>query len=426
MKMMHRLFTLLVVIISVVFSAELCSASGFALYEASARGNALAGALVARADDPSALFFNPAGITQLPGLQMMAGATFIMPTAKVTTYSPQAVTTRTEDNTWIPPHLYATYQASDKVWLGLGVFSPFGLGTEFPPDWPGRYNSYEAVIKTMVVNPNIAFKVNDKFSFALGLDLMWFDLDLKRKIPSAPFARRDVGDINGELQGDTLGMGFNVALHGQPYDWLRLGFSYRSQVTQNITGQAKFVRPAAFNNSAVLSTLFNNTTGTGSITLPDEFYFGAAFYPIKDFSVEVGAIWTRWSTYNALTITYAQAPYPGATTSTQPKNWNDVWRPFIGFEYKAANWLDLRAGYAFDQEAINNQYADYLVPANNRHLFSVGPGFHWQNWSLDLSYTYLLITNRDNVPARPSEGVLPSSFSNGYANMVGVSVGYKF
>jgi|WetSurMetagenome_2_1015567.scaffolds.fasta_scaffold11427_5 long-chain fatty acid transport protein len=424
MKRMGRLSLLLVVIISVVFSAELCSASGFALYEASARGNALAGALVARADDPSALFFNPAGITQLPGLQMMAGATVIMPSTKVTTNSPKAVTTRTDDNTWIPAHLYATYQATDKVWLGLGVFSPFGLGTEFSPDWPGRYNSYEAVIKTVVVNPNIAFKVNDKFSFALGLDLMWFDLDLKRKIDTKPFG--GFGDVNRELNGDSLGMGFNVAFHGQPYDWLKLGFSYRSQVTQNVTGDAKFIKPAKFPSVPPFSSAFNNTTATGSITLPDELFFGAAFYPIKDFSVEVGAIWTRWSTYEALTIRYNKPPLPGGgTVYSDPKDWNDVWRPFIGFEYKAADWLDLRAGYAFDQEAINNVYADYLVPANNRHLFSVGPGFHWQNWTLDLSYSYLLITNRDNVPAH-EPGVLPSSFSNGYANMVGVSLGYKF
>ncbi len=424
MKRMGRLFLLPVIVISVVFSAELCSASGFALYESSARGNALAGAVVARADDPSALFFNPAGITQLPGLQMMAGATAIMPSTKVTTYSPKAVTTKTEDNTWIPPHLYATYQATDKVWLGLAVFSPFGLGTEFPSDWPGKYNSYEAVIKTFTINPNIAFKVNDKFSFALGLDLMSFDLDLKRKIDTKPFG--GFGDVNRELEGDSLGMGFNVALHGRPFDWLKLGFSYRSQVTQHVTGDAKFLKPARFPNVPPFSSAFNDTSASGSITLPDEFFFGAAFYPTKDFSVEVGAIWTRWSTYEALTISYGTPPLPGGgRVYSDPKDWSDVWRPFIGFEYKAADWLDLRAGYAFDQEAVNQQYADYLVPANNRHLFSFGPGFHWRNWSLDLSYTYLLITDRDDVPAH-EPGVLPSSFSNGYANMVGVSLGYKY
>ncbi len=311
MKRIGRLFLLLMVIISMVFSAELCSAAGFALYEASARGNALAGAMVARADDPSALFFNPAGITQLPGLQMMVGATAIMPSTKVTTYAPNGVatTTRTEDNTWVPAHLYATYQAADKVWLGLGVFSPFGLGTEFPSNWTGRYNSYEAVIKTITVNPNIAFKLNDMFSFALGLDLMWFDLDLKRKIDTKSFG--GFGDVNRELSGDSLGMGLNVAFHGRPFDWLKLGFSYRSQVTQNVSGDAKFIKPARFPNVYPYSTAFNNTSASGSITLPDELFLAAAFYPTKDFSVEVGAIWTRWSTYDALTINYVSTSSAG-------------------------------------------------------------------------------------------------------------------
>jgi long-chain fatty acid transport protein len=76
-------------------------------------------------------------------------------------------------------------------------------------------------------------------------------------------------------------------------------------------------------------------------------------------------------------------------------------------------------------EAIDNAYADYLVPANNRHLFSVGTGFYWQKWTLDLSYTYDLITSRDNVPAHET-GVLPSSFNNGKAHMIGCSLGYKF
>ncbi|HQN19864.1 MAG TPA: outer membrane protein transport protein, partial [Syntrophobacteraceae bacterium] len=92
---------------------------------------------------------------------------------------------------------------------------------------------------------------------------------------------------------------------------------------------------------------------------------------------------------------------------------------------KALDWLDLRAGFAWDQEASDVQFVDYLVPANDRFLFSFGPGFHYKNWTLDLSYTYLLIVDRNDVPAHPT-GVLPSSFSNGYAHMVGCSLGYKF
>jgi long-chain fatty acid transport protein len=428
MRVTQRFLLLVAVVASMVFSAGVCYGSGFALFEGSARGNALACALVGRADDPSAIFFNPAGITQLPGLQVMGGATFIIPTTKVTTTDAKGVSTSTttESNVWYPPHFYATYQATDKVWLGLGIFSPFGLGTEYPENWPGRYNVYKVIVQTMNINPNIAFKVNDKFSFALGVDLMWFDLNYKKSIG---IGQASVADVS--LQGSTLGMGLNVAFHGRPYDWLKLGLSYRSQVTQNLDGDALYSRTAYYSqlvNAKLLpSNSFQNTSATGSVTLPDELFFGAAFYPTKDFSVEAGIIWTRWSTYKDLTFQFGSPPVPGTSTvSTSRKDWNDVVRPFIGAEYKTTDWLDLRLGFAWDQEAINPSYVDYALPANNRYWFTLGPGFHWQNWTLDLSYTYIYIVNRNDIQARPSDNILPSSFTNAHTNMVGCSLSYRF
>jgi long-chain fatty acid transport protein len=430
MKLKSRRVLLLLVTVGFVFSAGLCFGAGFALYEGSARGNALGGALVGRADDPSALFFNPAGITQLPGTQMMAGATFIMPKTDVTTRTPRgSITTTSESNVWMPPHLYLTYQATDKVWLGLAVFSPFGLGTEFNENWPGKYNSYKAVIQTVNVNPNIAFKVTDKLSLAAGLDLMYFDLTLKNKILTG------FGDVDSSLKGDSVGVGMNFAAHYKACDWMRLGLSYRAQMQQNVTGDAKFTKPATFPSQLPYGLYFNSTTASGSITLPDELYFGAAFYPIKDLSLEVGGVWTHWNTYSALTVEYANPIIPGypysaypqaVKTVTKVKEWNDVLRLFLGVEYKTTDWLDLRAGFVWDQEPSDNAYVDYLVPANDRYLFSFGPGFRWRNWTLDLSYTYLYIINRNNVPARAADGIYDSDFRNGYANMIGCSIGYKF
>lgn len=398
----------------IISSANQCFGAGFGLYEGSARGNALGGALVARADDPSALFFNPAGITQLSGTQVMAGATFIMPTTDVTTHSPLGtVTTSTESNVWYPPHLYATYQATDKVWLGLGIFSPFGLGTEFPENWPGRYNSYKAVIQTVNINPNIAVKLNDKVSIAAGLDFMYFDLDLRQKIPTGFF------DVDQTLKGDSFGYGMNFGVHYKPCKWAAFGVSYRSQVAQHVTGDATF--------TPNITGVFNSTDASGTVTLPDELFLATAIYPTKDLSFEVGAVWTRWGTYDALTINY-ETPQIFGSSVTRLKNWQNVWRIFFGAEYKTTDWLDLRASYVYDQEPSDTEYVDYLVPANDRHLIGFGPGFHWKNWNLDLSYTYLIIKDRD-VPTtllQQKYGMLPSEFSGGHAHLVGVSIAYKF
>ncbi len=146
--------------------------AGFALYEGSARGNAL-GNLAGSADDPSAMFMNPAGITQLPGLQVMAGATVISPMVDVQTTNPYGGNGNTESgerNYWIPPHLYASYQFNDSVWFGLATYSRFGLGTEFDDDWWGRYNNYNAVVQTLSFNPNVALK--PKWNPILDLDLV--------------------------------------------------------------------------------------------------------------------------------------------------------------------------------------------------------------------------------------------------------------
>lgn len=388
--------------------------AGFALYEGSARGNALGGAMVGRADDPSALFYNPAGITQLPGLQMMAGFTAITPSTDVEIGGKSY---GSKDNVWLAPHFYTTYQFSDKLWFGLGLFSPFGLGTEFEKGWPGSANNYNAVIQSVNINPNIAIKLTDKLSIAAGFDAMWFDLKLEnRALDLGP----QLGYADQTLSGDSFGYGCNIGARYQLFDWMALGLSYRSQITQNVSGTATFEGP--------LKTLlhFTDTDVDGSIRLPDMFFMGITFYPTPDFSFEVGAVWNRWSTYDSLTINYADALPNGATSVTVKKNWHDTWRFQTGAEYKAAKWLDLRVGYDFDEEPVNSTYADYLVPANNRHLFSFGPGFHWNNWSLDLSFTYLLITDRTVTSSLSPGFVNPSEFENGNAQLYGMSIGYKF
>lgn len=409
-------------LLCMISSGESAFGAGFALYEGSARGIALGGAVVGRADDPSALFYNPAGITQLPGVQVMGGMAGIMPSTKVTTTAGGVTRkTSTEDNVWTPPHLYATYQATERVWLGLGVFSPFGLGTEFDEDWPGRYNSYKAMIQSLTINPNIAFKLNDQISLAAGLEAMWFDLDLRQKIRAFPF-----GDVDQTLKGDTFGYGFNVALRYQPCRYFAFGASYRSQVDQNVDGRADFTKPALL--TQFFPTSFMDTDASGSITLPDMLFLGAVFYPTPRISFEIGSVLTRWSTYSDLTIQYddpVNVIIGNVSSARRLKNWHDTWRFQTGLEFKATNWLDLRIGYVFDEEPADQDYVDYLVPANDRHLLNFGSGIHCGNWTVDLAYTYLIIEDRDNIRAR-ADGMLDSKFSDGDAHIFGVSLGYRF
>jgi long-chain fatty acid transport protein len=170
-----------------------------------------------------------------------------------------------------------------------------------------------------------------------------------------------------------------------------------------------------------------HTNASTSVTLPDSIAFGLTFYPTKYLSWEVGAVWTHWSEFKELTFAFAQPILPtGVTSVTETKNWHDTWRFQTGVEYKALPWLDLRAGYIYDEEAINGNYADYLLPSNNRHFFSLGPGFHCGQWSVDLSYTYILVEDRNVTNSQSLGYVNPSFLRDGNAHLVGLSVGYKF
>jgi len=379
--------------------------AGFGIYEGSARGDALGGTLVGRADDASAIYYNPAGITQLPGDQFMVGAMLIAPKTDVRTLTPQGwITSSTKDNAWIPPHVYATHQINDSLWLGAGLFSRFGLGTEFDPNWPGRYNSFTADIRSLTLNPDIAVKLTDQLSLAVGVNATWFDIKLERKIPGTPGP-----DHILTLKGDDTAFGYNVGVRYAPNDWLALGASYLGKVRENVKGDANLGGA--------------QTDASDHVELPDEFSFGIAVKASPKITVEVGATYTGWNSFDQLDLKFANPQVLGPQVVI-PKNWSNVWRYQAGVEYAATKALTLRAGYVYDEEPIPQETADYLVPANDRQLFSLGCGYRWTRWMLDVSYTYLMIKDR-HITARPMDGVLESDYSNGCAHMVGVSVSTK-
>ena len=398
------LFLFVGVVVGVLVSVQTADAAGFGIYEGSARGNALGGAMVARADDPSALYFNPAGITQLSGLQLMAGATMIAPVTELTTLTPMGyVTTESEDNWWIPPHLYATYQLQDKVWLGFGVYSRFGLGTEFDENWPGRYNSYNAVIKSLHFNPDVAVKVTDKLSLAAGVSAVWFDLTLEQKIPYG------AQELDMSLTGDSIGYGYNLALRYEVLKWMAIGASYQSRVQQTVEGDADIQ--------------IGSTGAEGDVELPDMLMLGVAFKPAEKLSIEVGAVHTGWSSYDELSIDFSNPMLLGPNV-TIDKNWENVWRYCGGVEYQLNDKLALRAGYIYDEEASPNDTVDYLVPANDRQIVSIGAGYKIGDWTVDASYSYLVIADR-HIHARLEDGVLDTETDNADTHMIGLSVSTK-
>jgi long-chain fatty acid transport protein len=407
-------------------------ASGFALYEWSARGCALGEATIAKADDPSAAAFNPAGITQLEDIQTLFGFCMIRPKiTAVVTRDGTTTTTDTKNVSVFPPHAYLTYQMNDRSWVGLGLYSRFGLSTEFPSNWAGRYGSYYAGVKSYSINPSLAVKVTDKLSCAVGLEAMHFEVELKNMIADPVSPGRD---IDSRMSADNLGCGVNLGLHYKPKDWLAFGLTYRSNVNQNLRGKARFSPSSVAYPPDPTVHLFKNCSGSTRFNLPQSFSAAVAVTPAERLNAEFDMIYTGWSSFDKLAIDLSTAPDPSNPASSHQefeKDWHDTWRYQFGLEYAATTWLDLRASYVFDESPINEHHLDYLLPSNDRQHYSLGTGFHWTRWRIDAAYTYSVSKNRygivDVVEGSPPVHKLHSiTFKNGYANSLTMSVGYAF
>lgn len=405
--------------------ASSAMAEGFALTEWSARGLGLASGMVGRADDVSAIAYNAAGITQLPGVQVMGGMALVAPmgTLSLDTDNGKQETT-TKPAVWAAPHAYASWQLNDSLWLGLGVFSRFGLGNSYDQNWTGRYNLYSVNLQTVSAVPTLAWKINDILSVSAGLEIMNVNLTTEQKLTSPVIAALRAGDQDIEVQASGWGVGGHFGLHARLNDEWSVGLAYKTQVTVNAYGDAKHDGKLAGKTPEL-----TNCDAHGTVQLPDSLALGVAYKPLDNLSFEVGAVWTRWSTYNSLNI-YMD----NGNQSISHKNWQDGWNFNASVEYKPLDWWSLRAGFWYETPVINEDHADFMVPTNGRTALTLGTGVEWNDFTVDFAYCHMWInpTNYDDTDASGirtpglASGITGGNSKDTVANIYMLSFGYKF
>ena len=431
---MKKLYVMLVVCLLWGCQVTVAGAEGFARTEWSARGLSLAGGMVGRADDPSAIAYNAAGITQLPGTQVMAGFAAIAPrnNLELDLKDGSHASQTSRSHIWSTPHAYLTHQLNDRFWLGLGLVSRFGLDHEFTDDWAGRYNMTDINFKTFSLVPTVAMRVNDVLSLSAGVEIMYARFNMGRQIPS--YQRIDPGQMkNGPdskmtLDGTDWGVGAHLGVHLRMTDELSLGFAYKSPVVLHIGGTADFSRRhenMLADQSEVPHTI--NTHMHGTVRLPDSFAMGLAYRPLDNLNFEVGTVFTRWSTYDSQNISLDSGFQYG-----ERKNWHDGWNFNASVEYDPLDWLALRAGVWYETPVTNEAHADFMVPSHGRTGVSVGTGFQWDNWRLDVAYAHIWergldYSETDVTGIRSSvSNIISGNSRNTGADIYSVSIGYTF
>ncbi len=398
-------------------------AAGYSIYEQGAAATAQAGAFAARANDPSAVFYNPAGIArQQAGIDI--GTTLIFTSSEFEGGAPllgiPSAKHEAEPGMFYPSTVYAIAPLGtlglpsvvENVSVGFGFFTPFGLGTEWKDDFSGKWISEFAEIQTFYFNPVVAVDMG-VFTVGVGVQAVHATVSMERDVRQAASWPNDLAKM--ELEGNNgLNWGYNLGFQVIPTEWLMIGASYRSEVVTELEGTADFSEvlvPGTFPPSADVES---------EIPCPEIVAIGVAVNPIEALTVEANLVMMKWSVFDELPMTFL-APY-AALSQVVPEHYENSRSYRIGAEYQINDGLALRAGYLYDESPQPSESVSPMLPDAARNSVQFGVGYKVGDVRIDAAYMWLKMVERTTSN---NHNNFNGTYNSG-ANMFALSVGYAF
>lgn len=408
-------------------------AGGFALDGpgSAAMGNSYAGQ-VTGAHDLSDLFANPAVLTQFPNKQVIADNLLLNYSIKIS----EGATARTATdanidlttngsagtnggNTLYIPALYASQALSDKTYFGFGVSVPWGIKSNYPDQWVGRYQAIDSEITSLNLTPVIAHRWNNQLSVAGGVQLQYLDAKMSSAI--------DFGSVVGlgpnaaldgkaEVTGDNWAFGYQLGLLYAPTEYSRFGISYISKIHHDLQGKTDFAVPDVLVDAVTATGAFVDTDVSFDITTPEKLTIGWQQRIAPQVELVTDAVYTRWSRVKSLVINSDNPNQPDDVTVF---DWQNNWRYSAGLNYFYSPELTLRTGIGYEGTAVTQAYFGPRVPIPNKYLLSFGASYHVSDrWSVDVAYTHEFFETGysalavDN--ANPFRGSLNTQYNLGF------------
>jgi long-chain fatty acid transport protein len=427
---LKRFWTVAIFVAVLLTQANLGSGSGFLIYEHGAAAMAMAGAFVSVANDPSAVWHNPAGIAFLKGTHISVGTTLIAPSGSNTLLQPPPwepqKTWEQKGQVFFPSTFYITQSIGERVSLGFGFNSPYGLGSAWPIENQFRYLGYEDDMKTFFFNPTVAVKMTDQLSFGFGVSYIYSTVrfNLVQLVDNLVVFTGSTYDVPAELEGNGDSWGFNAGVLFRS-EKFSLGFNWRSSFDIKYTGDL------ALNTSSIPANfrpLFpTEAGGETTFKFPHILGIGASFTPLEQLLLSLDIHYVLWSRYDKYVVTFDD---PRIEDMVMEENWKDSILVRLGGQYTFNPKFCLRAGFIYDQTPQPVESMDPLLPDADRYALTVG--FGWtlaKNIVLDLAYHHEIFSDRTS-PNRDiyNFGVVNYSMSTYEmtANLLAVSLNFGF
>ena len=431
-------------------------AQGFGLNEISACGIGRAFANVSGAcRDAGSIYWNPAAVTQLPGWSIVAGAAFIPVKGSFT----QDTTGRIWDAnppTATVPHVFVTYMGKGNLSYGIGLYVPYGLTSQWPDTFPGRFSALKASIKTLYVQPNIGWKINDKWSIGGGPIIAHSAVELKQALDLSTvnplagvpitFAQLGIARYTefavARLKGSAMGYGAHVGVTGKlSKDWTfgarylaPITFKYDdadatfTQVNTNLVLGGAIPNPAnpsgppAVPAGTPVDVLVAPQFASGGalvaqkvstkIKHPQQIQAGFEYTGFRGWDLEADYGFVGWKAFKELPVTF-QGP-ASSQSRTLIEDYNNSSSIRLGAEYAFANKIRARAGFAGVSAAAPDVTVTPLLPDQDRANYTVGVTLPYGHFALDAAFLRVQTAGaRGRIDERTSRSQTAAQLNSG-------------
>lgn len=395
-------------------SAPSAFSLGFRITDHNAEATARGLAFAATADNPSAVYYNPAGITQLEGTRALLGSYMVTLREKV---DPSAAGvssfTNTNNEVQFAPHFFVTTKAPGSPFaFGLGVYAPYGLGMEYPDDTPFRTVARKGKILYVAINPVVAWKIHDTLSIAAGPSVNYGTAELQQGVLA-------VGDTF-KFKGDGVSYSFSAGLKWDPHRMHHFGITYHSAAVIEFSGHSTlrtdpFTVATPFGPFPVAG-IDRREEAEARFHIPQNIVFGYSFTPTPDWNFEFNADWTDWNELNTVTLRQQRSG-----DIALPFNWQSSWFWEFGVTRKFPHGWQASVGYIWSENSVPDESFNPIIPDSNRHVLSAGFGQKREHFNWNIAYQWAYGPTRTI-----SRGTSFDGDYRAHGNSLNLTFGYDF
>lgn len=384
------------------------------------RSTAMGGVGTATVSDAASVFYNPAGLVQIEGSEIIFSTCTIRGRMKYRGADPwpgYGVTEQPLASAPYLPQFYAAKRLGKNVALGIGFTTPFGLAFQWanPETFTGRHIAYHTELQTLIYSPTLSYRINPRLRLGIGLNLVrsYFRLDryLIEYLPDPV----EAGTMSLEGNSTYLDSGWTMGLQADLGRTLRLGLSYKSDIRLHLEGMADFTEFETEENLPVPA----DGRAKGVLPLPGLYSFGLASEIRENLLLEVNLNLAHWSAYDVIRLEFDDHPEDNLSLE---EYWKDALSIRAGLEQRRPSGVILRAGFFFDDTPQPSASCGPLLPDSEQTSLSFGFSTPWRDVVIDYFGLLLFIKDRK---VRDNKDSFNGDY-RAFGHVWGIGLKYKF